>query len=541
MEKIKFNRAISLAISIASILSAFSYSGFALAESFSAPSLGKDNYIEPSPGNTKVFTLAIEFDPSVETPEGSVNHCRSVHWGRSGRIPVGGLSVIDGVGKQRYFVDRVRRAPEYSAAITLQWYRDPNLICRLVSAISLDIHKQPGDPDLKDALGEKLFGNVVSVEVLHKPYRRHYLFKGGIQLKAEYAHGVNIPIPSRLEIVDGESRIIYKPDKIFKGKDFSEADLTKEAFEKFVSLARRDDTTRFSGRDTVPLQIVEESKSANTNSMQTQPAIASSIPIAQLDRIDSRKVRDANSPKWLEAVGRLQIAYGNNPPTCTLTLLTDNPENDGIIGITPFHCIKHWQVNGSKFDLGGNTRYQDYDNISKNVILFTRKNGTKIFRHIAEVIHFEEFPGDFAIVKLNRAIPRVIIQPLLVTVNSYSDLMKREGSFASLAGYSADRALGSNGKNMTYHENCKLDEGTMYQAVAHCYSFQGASGGTVTVTTKYSQVVTLDSGDVVHLQGTQNYFVGHGIGGNLHDVESTTKFVPHTHYQDKLFEALKNR
>ncbi|WP_201356414.1 hypothetical protein [Amphritea japonica] len=129
---------------------------------------------------------------------------------------------------------------------------------------------------------------------------------------------------------------------------------------------------------------------------------------------DPRKIRSITSPSWLEAVGSLTSTLRNgNTEQYTLSIVVDSPKKDGIIAITAGHCIAHWA--SSEGSNGFKVGY--------NEAIFTTNSGNSIKRTIAKVITAQMNPGDYAIVKLNEAISREVIKPLINSPIDYSDAL----------------------------------------------------------------------------------------------------------------------
>lgn len=243
---------------------------------------------------------------------------------------------------------------------------------------------------------------------------------------------------------------------------------------------------------------------------------------------DPRQVRNASSPKWLAAVGRsISEDSATTKEQCSLSIVADSPEKDGIIAVTAGHCVDHW----ARYGEDGNT-YR----IRKNKVVFTTNSGKKIGRSIAEVLKSEMNPGDYAIVKLNAPISNSDIKPLLNAPYTFFDLLDDElfhKPYATMAGYSADKGKGKKGKVLTYHEKCRLNGGASGMKKGYCYSYQGASGGAVVVT-----VALGEWADEPWQETTQTYFVGSIVGGRSGDNNSKTLFTDTTHYTQTLDKIL---
>lgn len=243
---------------------------------------------------------------------------------------------------------------------------------------------------------------------------------------------------------------------------------------------------------------------------------------------DPRIVRHSSSPQWLAAVGRLvtKISATKNEQ-CTLSIIADSPEKDGIIAVTAGHCVDHWVNHGEDGWI-----YK----VKQNKVVFTTNSGKTIERSIAAVLKAELNPGDFAIVKLNAPIKRTEIHPLMNAPYDYSDLMDKEmfhKPFATMAGYSADKNKGKKGRVLTYHKACQLNGGASGLKKGYCYSYEGASGGPVVVT-----VALGDMADELWQEKTRSYFIGSIVGSRSGDDYSKTMFTDTTHYTRTLDKIL---
>jgi len=193
---------------------------------------------------------------------------------------------------------------------------------------------------------------------------------------------------------------------------------------------------------------------------------------------DTRKVRNASSsPEWLAAVGRtLSQNSSKTMEQCSVSLLADNPHKDGVIVLGAGHCIDHWAAASGGFEVG------------KHSVNFITNTGKTIVRQLDQILKAETHQGDYFIGKLDRAIANSDIQPLLPSPYHYSDLVKFPYKTAAyIAGYSADKGIGQQGKVLTYGDCNRLAGGASGMKKAHgCYSYSGASGGPIVATIDFS-------------------------------------------------------
>jgi len=244
---------------------------------------------------------------------------------------------------------------------------------------------------------------------------------------------------------------------------------------------------------------------------------------------DLRKIRTANSPEWLAAIGRfVSTLSATKKEQCSLSIVADHPDKNGIIAVTAGHCVDHWYEGSGRYRVG------------KNEVVFKSNSGKLIQRKITAVLKSEMHPGDYAIVKLNAAIKNIDIKPLLNAPYDYSDLLYGEywqqdfKPYATMAGYSADKQLGQKGKVLTYHEKCRVNGGANGLKKAICYSYRGASGGPLVVTVAIGDEMSDEPWQV----GVQSYFVGSIVGARGEDDHSMTMFTETTHYARTLDSIL---
>ena len=246
---------------------------------------------------------------------------------------------------------------------------------------------------------------------------------------------------------------------------------------------------------------------------------------------DPRHVRSKSSPSWLEAIGKIVTTNGAAlAEACSVSLIADSPEKDGVIIVGAGHCVDHWASGNGGFAVG------------KHSITWTSSGGVAVKRTVAQIIEAEMVPGDYFIAKLDASIPRTSIKPLLNAPYDYFDMLDEEifgveaggpfDPYATMAGFSADTGLGQKGEVLTYHERCRLNGGERGLKQGYCYSYSGASGGPVVVTAALD-----DMSDEEWQTGTQNYFVGSIVGARSSD-NSKTMFTEATHYATTLDSIL---
>lgn len=251
---------------------------------------------------------------------------------------------------------------------------------------------------------------------------------------------------------------------------------------------------------------------------------------------DTREVRGSDSPKWLEAVGRINTAKGNGRYACSISLVADRYGKNGSIGVTAGHCLSHW-INGD-----GTFTPNEHN------VVWASSNGEKVTRRIAEVYALETHKADFAIVRFNKPVPRQSIQPLIVAPWDYRDLLDPEnlepGAFGTMAGYSADTGKGQRGEVLTYDRCERLNGGVSGQIMGFCHAYRGASGGAVVVTVNVpdpsvggdrgmNAEILMDMNDTIK-PGKHHFWVGSILGGRTNKVANRNLFTEATYHREIL-------
>jgi hypothetical protein len=245
---------------------------------------------------------------------------------------------------------------------------------------------------------------------------------------------------------------------------------------------------------------------------------------------DPRKVRGADSPEWLNAVAKLQVKNSDGTyEQCSLTLVSDDKNKDSLIALTAGHCVMQWWESG-----GGDNRVYD---IREHIVVFYTRSGKRIVRKIDNVLAMNIAPADYAIVKLNAALPNSDVQPLVHTDEVYANIRDDDDykaefkPFGTAAGWSGDTSKkhGNNGKNLTYDENCWFNGGATYRNDSGCHSYGGASGGAMVATVDRSHSEWTEDQTL----GTEHLLQGIIRGGEEGRFERTY-FTPWSYYDAPL-------
>jgi len=180
---------------------------------------------------------------------------------------------------------------------------------------------------------------------------------------------------------------------------------------------------------------------------------------------DSRKVFSSQSPKWLSAIGKLQVpstkmvrGYRSaHREDCSASLVSEPGSENADIIITAWHCLEF------------------YKDLSKN-ITFTLLPASShpITTQAYRISDGGSMHADWAILRLRSPIKHEGIVPLGIHPGSAS-----ERSLVALAGYSSDSGLGRGGKRLTYDPQCEVTLQRETSSTSNCRAFKGASGGAV--------------------------------------------------------------
>jgi len=180
---------------------------------------------------------------------------------------------------------------------------------------------------------------------------------------------------------------------------------------------------------------------------------------------DPREIYSQEAPRWLRAVGKLQVPgsrYENGRRShlledCSATLVNGSTGSEADIIITAWHCL------------------ENYKDLSKP-ILFALVSGQDkgLEREAYRLVDGGGMHADWAILRLKIPIASADVIPLLIHPERATP-----ATSISMAGYSRDSAMGDYGNHLTYHPKC-LITGTEYTVNdSNCVAYKGASGGAV--------------------------------------------------------------
>ncbi len=185
-------------------------------------------------------------------------------------------------------------------------------------------------------------------------------------------------------------------------------------------------------------------------------ALVFSLPCAA----DPRQVFDANSPAWLQAVGKLTVPgyrYQNgdrrhHQQHCTATLIASN------VILSGWHCLEH------------------YTDLSQDIVFTLPYSAKKISRTARRLEDGGGMHADWSLLKLNKPISKKVAVAVPVgTVNAGEPGLPT----LTLAGYSRDKGVGASGRRLSYHADCAILHNESYRVATNCMAFKGSSGGPV--------------------------------------------------------------
>ena len=219
---------------------------------------------------------------------------------------------------------------------------------------------------------------------------------------------------------------------------------------------------------------------------------------SQAQSQDKRLQRDAAAPRWLDAVGKLEVPTikyeqgrrKHHREDCSATLIANRAGRYADSIVTAWHCL------------------EAYSDLSKPIVFTLQPWGKQPLiltaRRLADGGHID---ADWAILRLERAIPNSEVRGLRLGRSTLS-----EHAVLQMAGYSGDPGLGRNGGQLTYDPDCRVTT-TSYRFVStDCLAYKGASGGAV---------VSMDNSGEALLQG----IISQGDSDRLSIYVPTSRFI----------------
>ena len=202
----------------------------------------------------------------------------------------------------------------------------------------------------------------------------------------------------------------------------------------------------------------------------------------EISKGDNRKVKDSESPSYLDASGLLNITFANGETKNCTGNLTDTVLNRSSKILTSAeHCFVYNDKNGRR----------NYRVKIKSITWSTYTKDGELIRRSAQVLKTSR-KSDTALLKLDQEVPFSKIKPFLFSGDledeEIGDIVDLYSESATLAGFSSDSYKGRSGRNLTYTEDLSYDElkrgvdsaNRMITKVS-AVSYGGASGGALTM------------------------------------------------------------
>lgn len=196
-------------------------------------------------------------------------------------------------------------------------------------------------------------------------------------------------------------------------------------------------------------QTAEEDRNAPPEIIENQP----------LQKVE-REVFEARKTPALTAVGKINFI---GQKWCSLILVAED------IAVTAGHCFLQ---SNFEFDLS-----KDIEPYYTSVI-FRQQDGKRIENvQIKRVLKAESNP-DYAIVRLNKKIPRSLIKSLEISRLKLDEMIAKPEKLGC-AGFNGDKELGNEGLTLTVSRRIKIvpESSDQKRIDTSCYATYGSSGG----------------------------------------------------------------
>lgn len=204
---------------------------------------------------------------------------------------------------------------------------------------------------------------------------------------------------------------------------------------------------------------------------------------------DPRQVFGADSPAWLQAVGKLTVPsyrYINgdrhhHDQHCTATLVKED------IILSGWHCLEY------------------YADLSQEIVFSLPYAKTTIKRSAIHLADGGGMHADWLLLKLNRPINEQVAAAVPVSTVA----VVAPGTQAlTLAGYSRDSGLGGGGRKLSYHPGCEILHNESYRVATNCVAFKGSSGGPVVHRQTIVGVISAGDSEQLSYYTPSNAFIG---------------------------------
>jgi len=195
-------------------------------------------------------------------------------------------------------------------------------------------------------------------------------------------------------------------------------------------------------------------------------ARAEAIESPQFALSNARELFTQNSPRWLEAVGKLQVPgikfeqglQRHHREDCSATLVGRAGSAQANTIVTAWHCLEF------------------YKDLSK-AIVFTLRNGTQQSFSIEARLLADggSMQADWAVLRLQKSVPSHKLAALQLKPKSLNTFQS-----ITMAGYSNDGKNSEFGQTLSYHSRCNiLSPAASGNGASDCIAMKGASGGAV--------------------------------------------------------------
>jgi V8-like Glu-specific endopeptidase len=177
---------------------------------------------------------------------------------------------------------------------------------------------------------------------------------------------------------------------------------------------------------------------------------------------DPRTVYGADSPAWMQAVGKLRvpgITYQQGEPShqredCSATLVAHD------LILTAWHCLEYRR------------------DLSRDITFTLPQAPGRPSWSAWPVADGGGMHADWALLRLAASSQGWAQIPALSLWPSPTSGISADAHL-TMAGYSADDGLGASGSHLTYHASCAALASEPTRVATNCLAFKGASGGPV--------------------------------------------------------------
>ncbi|EQC45877.1 hypothetical protein M899_1378 [Bacteriovorax sp. BSW11_IV] len=252
---------------------------------------------------------------------------------------------------------------------------------------------------------------------------------------------------------------------------------------------------------------------------------------------DKRVAKTSRSPKFLDAVGRLEVKYPSGKTfTCTANLSDTVPGRASRVLTSNRHCFYNAETGEKASSIKWTTKLQDGSVITKMAKLEVEDEAT-----------------DTALLSFDEPIPFSKIKPLILETELTldPDEMSLYSKNILSAGFSSDKEIGKNGYVLTYSEGLdgrNFKRGVTNSVVINAFTYGGASGGALIADADLSEEDIENPYDQKYLLGTLRggssgatveHRSGNGVEGSNSSIYSSySSFFKH--YGDTIFEKLNH-